>query len=358
MSHFSVLIIGEKGVDKALYPFWELDLNSEEIKKDPRSVFEDETEIYLKQYNEDACSEFYCDSNISWGYEVEKSVFDQIKTAPYGRLLDIELYSKPLSYLSKDKRYRCYYKTKTGKRCKGRDVWFRVKEILQTDHPNKDVCMRGICQLEAIEPPKKIFFKDRYSTFEEYVKDWDGGIEENGKFGYYHNPNSKWDWYLIGGRFAGSFILKPGKTGIQGRDRKKEFAEITGKKVDDLPPNKVDQALKGDIDFDRTNNNPKLIKELEKEWNETVVQKKGFYKPEYFLKKYGTKKNYIKVEQQFSTWAILTEDGKWIEQGNMGWFGQSDAKPSKQVEFKNNFYKLFIEDLPDDTLLTVVDCHI
>jgi hypothetical protein len=39
MSHFTVLVVGPD-VEKALYPFWELDLSDEEIQKDPRAVFD------------------------------------------------------------------------------------------------------------------------------------------------------------------------------------------------------------------------------------------------------------------------------------------------------------------------------
>src|SRR5579859_6601454 len=58
---------------------------------------------------------------------------------------------------------------------------------------------------------------------------------ETGKKGYWENPNRKWDWYSLGGRWAGFFLLKNGKDGIQGNHRRKELARITGEVVEELP---------------------------------------------------------------------------------------------------------------------------
>ena len=55
----------------------------------------------------------------------------------------------------------------------------------------------------------------------------------------------KWDWYVIGGRWGGYFTLKPGKTGTLREPS--TFDKLDGDKRDHA---KVDQALKGDIDFD------------------------------------------------------------------------------------------------------------
>ncbi len=51
-------------------------------------------------------------------------------------------------------------------------------------------------------------FKELYSTFEEFVEDWHGyrsRDEEKGVYGYWYNPNAKWDWYSLGGRWSGYF---------------------------------------------------------------------------------------------------------------------------------------------------------
>jgi hypothetical protein len=55
------------------------------------------------------------------------------------------------------------------------------------------------------------------------------------------------------------------------------------------------------------------------------------------------------------TFAVV-KDSQWFERGSMGWWGcVSDEKD--EGEWSKQFSGL-VDSLPDDTLLTVVDCHI
>src|SRR5687768_5462716 len=55
------------------------------------------------------------------------------------------------------------------------------------------------------------------STLAEYMKKlYNCQPNKDGKYGYWQNPNKKWDWYDLGGRWAGYFKLKPGRKGIEG----------------------------------------------------------------------------------------------------------------------------------------------
>ncbi len=52
-----------------------------------------------------------------------------------------------------------------------------------------------------------------YLSFEEFMDEWVGcgkneETGEYGEYGYWENPNAKWDWYKVGGRWAGSFHMK------------------------------------------------------------------------------------------------------------------------------------------------------
>lgn len=58
----------------------------------------------------------------------------------------------------------------------------------------------------------------------------------------------------------------------------------------------------------------------------------------------------------FSTFAVLTEDGKWYERGSMGWWACVSNEKAAE-EWSAEFQRL-IETTPDDRWLTVVDCHI
>ena len=52
----------------------------------------------------------------------------------------------------------------------------------------------------------------------------------------------------------------------------------------------------------------------------------------------------------------LVKEGQWFAKGEMGWFGMSDDSMT-QAEWNRKFNEL-LDELPDDTLITIVDCHI
>jgi hypothetical protein len=58
-------------------------------------------------------------------------------------------------------------------------------------------------------------------------------------FQYHNNPDSRWDWCVLGGRWYGYFKLKKGKTGKLGEPGASR----------NKPRYDVDSALKGDIDL-------------------------------------------------------------------------------------------------------------
>jgi hypothetical protein len=60
------------------------------------------------------------------------------------------------------------------------------------------------------------FYTDLYPTFDDFMSEYHGvtGRDENEhRYGYWENPNAKWDWYQIGGRWSGFFKMKEGWTG-------------------------------------------------------------------------------------------------------------------------------------------------
>jgi len=68
--------------------------------------------------------------------------------------------------------------------------------------------------LKLIDPPKEIPLKEIYPNISDYMEDWHGLQidEDTNKYGYWKNPNAKWDWYVLGGRWSGFFTLKDGTT--------------------------------------------------------------------------------------------------------------------------------------------------
>jgi hypothetical protein len=289
MSHFTVLVIG-KNPEKQLTPFKE-DLNVEWV---------DKTEEYKKQYETEKVPEFFCNSNSSWGQQITKELFEFIKNNKPGAITQYQQERQSMHYLTKDKKYRGYFTLEGGKRCKG-DAWFEVTAINKTDHPDENVCFEGTVTIRVIKPPKKISLKTMYPDYNTYLTDWHD-IDDVTKQGYWHNPNAKWDWYTLGGRWTGFFKLKPNTSG-----------EIGAPGLLTSPAEKgyADSVYKKDIDFE--------------------------------------------MPSDFSTFAVL-KDGKWYEKGEMGWWGTVSNK-KEDSQWEEEFAKL-IADLPDDTLLSLYDCHI
>jgi hypothetical protein len=91
--------------------------------------------------------------------------------------------------------------------------------------------------------------------------------------------------------------------------------------------------------------------------DETNQVKWNWYKPEYYTERYKDKETYAKCNSSFSMWAVV-KDGVWYEKGQMGWWAMSNETHDEALDWEMNFYDRFIKDLPEDTLITVVDCHI
>ena len=56
-----------------------------------------------------------------------------------------------------------------------------------------------------------------------------------------------------------------------------------------------------------------------------------------------------------STYALV-KDGEWYERGTMGWFGISTNEQDESTW--NKFVNKTLDELPDNTRITLVDCHI
>lgn len=177
---------------------------------------------------------------------------------------------------------------------------------------------------------QKIPINKIYKTFDEYCKKYHGTeAKEDGRYGYTYNPNSRWDWYQIGGRWVGNLVLKPGCIGDTGE-------RSWGNTDEEIPYNHVSQAKKDDIDWDVMYKTRQI--ELEKQWDEYAKTSK---EPGIFsdLKQYKTKEEYLEAELGVLTHSIL-HNGEWID--------EPTGKQTKEI----------IDNLDYDTLLTIVDCHV
>lgn len=159
-----------------------------------------------------------------------------------------------------------------------------------------------------------------------------------GKRGYWQNPNAKWDWYQIGGRWSGYF-------------------EHNGKEYNTIP---VDWYPEG-IDQKRYDN---AIADYNK-WKSGVASEEelpfelAFFKREYIEEKYPTAEFYAMIRAANWERAVVTPDGQWHEVGEMGWFACSDETGQETYDWAVNFEKNFIAQYRNKGyVITAVDCHI
>jgi hypothetical protein len=83
-----------------------------------------------------------------------------------------------------------------------------------------------------------------HKTFEDYLESRykSHKVDDETRWGYWSNPHAKWDWYQIGGRWAGHW---PAKAGSEAGKGERSWAN----EGEDIPSNQVDIIRIKDIDF-------------------------------------------------------------------------------------------------------------
>jgi hypothetical protein len=226
-------------------------------------------------------------------------------------------------------------------------------------------------------------FNMMYRTFEVFCKCWyEEEPNEDGRYGYMHNPQAEWDWYQVGGRWTGYFKAKPGTQGQ------------LGGVSDKIKLGCYDIMRKGDIDFEGMMIDRRAIAneqydlyekavvgiEVPKRWAEfredfdSIEHARTAYAAHPYSKAlrdakidpqlggaveiYGVGRN-VYVNRScygaFVPYAVL-KDGEWVARGSMGWWGMSTETVDGDEWQKRIAEMLFA--LPDDTIITAVDCHI
>lgn len=204
---------------------------------------------------------------------------------------------------------------------------------------------------EAIKYARENYPSCKDKSDEECYKYYANGYDtdEDGNIISTYNPNSKWDWYVIGGRWSG--MLK-----AVGRETDENGNTIFTDRY-------VNEARISDIDF---SSDPEAYAEAIREWEVLVEgdeQRPGedfcsFYKPEYYLNYYGTKEKYAEAMATFTTYAVVTPNGLWHQKAEMGWFGMDNATPEDSKNWPLHYYERFIKNADPNLIMTIVDCHI
>lgn len=205
------------------------------------------------------------------------------------------------------------------------------------------------------------------------------------------NPNARWDWYQVGGRWSGYFKMKPTAVGAVHGTPSLLDRDFVAK------PDEADIIRKGDVDFEamRQESGDNAAKRYDK--LHAIIDGRQYLSWESLLVKYPddiarAREEYhgqpiirairesededirwaafdglddlMVPRDQFiqqardnaiSTFAVV-KDGQWYERGKMGFWAMVRDEKDRD-EWTRQFNEL-IDGLPDDTILTVVDCHI
>lgn len=244
--------------------------------------------------------------------------------------------------------------------------------------------------------------KGSYSDITEFAKEWNGSspvTADDGsvKFIRRTNPNAKWDWWVVGGRWLGGLLPKDRSQSSKGKPG------TFGNKAD--YEGGVDILQKANLDIEEMRNQAgkehgerwdkmhAAVHDVDKTfmpWTEmvaaipsdseerhesieaariayhaqpivSVLSKAGllsFFGGDQEIQDYLAGRD-VMVEKgrngALSAYAVV-KDGKWYARGEMGWFGMSSNEITLE-EWDKQFAKL-IDETPDDHWLAIVDCHI
>ncbi len=172
-------------------------------------------------------------------------------------------------------------------------------------------------------------------------------IGENGEIHSTYNPNSKWDWYQIGGRWSG--LLKLKSSALSGLRGSRSLLDKSGP----LPIDMVDSAQIKDIDFEGMLQ--AQIQKRENLWKEAEGREDAIRYFEYGIEKGTTYEQHMKQAGCFTTFAVILPDGKWYEKGQMGWWA---CVSNEEAEWGEKYKERFIDTAEPEWTLTIVDCHI
>ena len=388
MSHFTCLIVGDD-YEGQLAPYHEFECTGEDDQyvqdldetAEARACFEKETKKCLRSpdgvlvgsYDE----QFYRDPTPE---ELEKRGTDFFNRDDQG-----------LSWYGQDWKDGKGYREKVHFIPEG---WTEVEVSTSTQETFAE-------WIEGYYGHKVVPFGEEPDTEDEHKYGYTL-VDENGdviKTVNRTNPNKKWDWFQVGGRWNGFFLLKPNTTGVIGE------AGLNRMDPGYKPPtaDRADSTEKENIDIDGMRQEAAAEACTRFELFTSVTAGLPPIKPwKFFLNKYGVEEgttaeaeggidaardefhaqpgvqalrknketvwfdvdDYLVGPQQyiqrarnraFSTYAFV-KDGKWYEKGEMGWFGCAHNEMDED-EWLVKFNQM-IDELPGDTLLTVVDCHI
>lgn len=225
-----------------------------------------------------------------------------------------------------------------------------------------------------------------------------------------YNPDSKWDWYQVGGRWSGYFPVKQpldmdqadqliqGQRSWTNEDQPREAWTVDGGPIRLLDLDLL-RDRKGTEAGERYDAYQALVQDLpealpyrvfaedaqgiveltenRQEISDTWDRARKAYQSQPRVRAARESERFkwdfecligeFSVSREFYVekarnaavpgYAMVTPEGEWVAPGKMGWFGMSSDSEEDMAMFKTKC-NAYIEALHPDTLLLAVDCHI
>lgn len=210
-----------------------------------------------------------------------------------------------------------------------------------------------------------------------------------------YNPESKWDWWQIGGRWGGRFPYRQKHAGevIPAEPHwSSDHAAVPARHCDGGPVRALDlekmredaakkareqyaeylaavagtpEALPWSVFTDNiSEGNGYDIGQAREEYHSQprikALQESPDFGPFRDNEDFQMPEDlYVERARARAVpgWAVLTMDGRWMERGQMGWWGLNDATENSSIGYWEAA-NAYIGSLPGDAWLISVDCHI
>lgn len=236
------------------------------------------------------------------------------------------------------------------------------------------------CELEAAND----------QTIESWASAYGGWTSDGaGNFYTHTNPEARWDWWVVGGRWSGFFRLKPGVSRVVGQpgafgpmregDLYADCARLVDIDIETMQGDSVREVVKAwhkarevtaglpqalawaDLKSSMGDAGIEAVRAAY--WQQPAVKalQSAFptlFEPDTLIESVQQDRETIIARAKAATFAVhaYLKDGYWHEQGEMGWFGISrDEQP---VDQWNTEVAAMVASLDPSVWLTLVDCHI
>lgn len=247
--------------------------------------------------------------------------------------------------------------------CVGRDAQTRSREVAEKEFGTIDSLRQSFKA-----PDEDLFSEASDEAWEQHTKDWDAArkaafaaddgreapdpecdtCDGTGLYKSNRNPNSKWDWYQIGGRWGGH--LKPGYNPVEDPDNQEVCFICSGGGMRNDELGRQQRAQDPDYKCNGCGGSG-----MSPKWPSSWAEKGGNWAPVNAVLQMiaAEEQKPAKERTHILPFGIVTLDKEWHEKGKMGWWAMvRDKQENWDVTAKQ------LLEANADCLAIVVDCHI